>query len=338
MTGKAICRRGGQELISATIAAAAERIEADDEEHRRFFFVDAEYVDAILAQRTTKASAEDTALYIYLAASCAYYEMRVALRLAERVLQDHPNHPVIMDALLTLRDRLEADPLHVSGFFRAKILPWMRTLLASQTPDGLLDLGFIDQRCAWGRSAALAISHRAETEPSAGQFVLHLSSPTGTRAAKKWWTETQELMAEPWRRELVRELSDYLTTCALTARDDVADGLDAPEQQLVVLTNQVVARGVMWAECFSVDNAAPARVAAVVERAGDPFRGWDGLTPRCSKVALASIRALAEMEPARASDELTRLFGVLKLAALIRPIGKALDYSEADIKARIRAK
>ena len=338
--GQAICKRWGQEVISAAIAAAAERTQADEQDVYRIYLLDAEHIDGKFGRRKLAVTPDDAALMIDLATdpACGYYEIRVALRFAEHALDAHPNHPAITDGLVRLQHYLDTNPLHVSGFFIAKVAPWLSRLLAEQTPTGLLDLSFIDQRCNWGKAAALAISHWAESQPTAGDFALHLASPRGTRAPKKWWATTEQLMQEPWRRELVAELSGYFATTELTPRDDDVDGLDAPEAQLVVVVNQIIARGVMWAETFAVDDGAPQRIGEVIERAAVPFRGWDGATPRCSKVALAGIKALADSQLPSCTTELERLFGVLALASLIRPVGKALGLDEAAIKRQIRAR
>lgn len=145
-------------------------------------------------------------------------------------------------------------------------------------------------------------------------------------------------MQTTWAQQLVAELTLYLATTDLTPRDDERDGLDAPEEQLVVVINEPLARGILWAETYATDDDAPSRVGRAVERAAVPVRGWDGVVPRCSKVALAGIRALATTGHASASSELERLFESVTLASLIRPIGKALNLSEPVIKDRIRKK
>lgn len=336
-TGRAIIDRWGPDVVSAAIAAAAARTTSDPEDVERAYFLNAELLEDQIARRTWVTTTADAALMVNLASdpNCGYYEIRIALRFAEKALAAHPNHPGIMDALLRLGVYLDSNPLHVTGFFIAKVGPWLSRLVAQQTPSGLLDLGFIDQRCAWGKAAGLAISHWAESEP-AGEFALHLGSPRGTRASKTWWSDTQAAMNAGWRRDLVAELSGYLTTTDLTPRDDQVDGLDAPEEQLVVVANQLFARGVVWAETFATDSDAAHRVGQVVERAAVPFLGWDGSAPRCSKVALAGIQALTNSAHPEARRELQRLFSRVPLALLIRRVGQALDLPEQDIKDQIK--
>lgn len=338
VAGKSLRNDGRDVLVPAVIVAAALRIETDGDDVERIYFLDAEGVADDVVSRRLAVEPDDAVLMVLLAADprCWYYEIRVALHLAERALDAHPGHPDVLHALTELRDRLEMDPLHVSGFFAQKVRPWLSRLIAQHAPGGLLDLSFVDQRCAWGRAAALAISHSAESCDGVGPFALHLASPRGTRASKQWWADTEQAMGSAWAPSLIAELTSLLGTTDLTPGDPEVDGHDAPPEQLVVATNVPLARGVVWAESFATDGDAAPRLGAAVLRAASTFRGWDGLTARCSKVARAGIHALAAIGSAAATDELTHLYDELELATLVREVGKALGYPESDIRAHIR--
>lgn len=325
-------------IIPAAITAAALRIRTEPDDIARTYFLDAEGVADEIVGRKLKVAPEDAVLMVLLAGDprCWYYEIRVALHLAERSLHHHPGHPDVIAALTSLRDRLAADRLHATGFFAEKVRPWLSRLLAEQAPGGLVDLSFIDQRCAWGRAAALAVSHASEHHEWAGAFALHLAAPRGTRASAKWWDITGQRMHETWAQELVAELTGYLGTVDLTPADTTVDGHDAPDEHLVVPNNVPLARGVVWAESFATDAGAPERLGAAVLRAGSTHRGWDGLAARCSKVARAGILALGQSDAPGTNQELERLYDELVLAALVRQTGKALGHDEAAIKAHIR--
>ncbi|MEM7140135.1 MAG: hypothetical protein AAF548_03820 [Actinomycetota bacterium] len=305
--GRRLLATDADALYSATIAAASHRIESDPEDVHLRAYLDAEWVTERMLRRRWQVEPADAVLMLALAADerCWYYEIRVALHLAERALDEHPGNPDVLEALEGLRGRLKDDRLHTSDFFSRKVGPWLNRLLADHSPGGLVDLTFIDDRGSWGAVARVAVAHAMDTSSTAAPFILHLAQPRGSRASAAWWAQTARHMATA-DADLVRELAEAMATVAPTPGDPAIDGFDAPADHLVVPNNLGLARGVVWAQRHAPDRAAPDRLGRILARSAQPGRGGG------NRLARAAARTLAERGDEPSSAELAKALEVVE--------------------------
>jgi hypothetical protein len=282
---------------------------------------------------------DDAALVVALVTDprCWYYEVRVALLLAERVLEHGPPPVALVDGLLALRARLEDDRLHGSEFFRAKALPWLLRLVAETTPQGVVDLAFVDDRDRWAPLVAEIVGGAADPASTA-RALMHLGSPRGGKPSQVWWSRTTTLLADaPGLAAVADAVLDAVTTVDTTPRDQEHDGWDVPDPFLLTPTNELIARGAAWALRIppaSVDRCA--LLGRVVLRSAAMVWVVPAHRMLCPKLASATVDTLIALDTPAAREQLMDLVGEIRVAPLIRRISPHLGVDADALVASLR--
>jgi hypothetical protein len=269
---------------------------------------------------------------------CWYYEIRAALTLAEQVLADSPPGAGLVEALLELRSRLEDDRLHSSEYFRTKLLPWVRSLIAETTPADLVDLSFIDIRDAWGPAVIDLVQNSANPASSARSF-LHLRSPRGSTPSRDWWTSTSQMLAsDPHLGVAITRSLELITEADLTSSDQERDGWDVPDQFLLAPTNETLGRGMAWAtQLLEPSHDVCDLLGRVTLRAAVMVWATPAHRMICPKVAYATVDSLMGFDTDEANDQLSKLVSEIRFPILIRRIAEHLGESTDTIDGRIAA-
>lgn len=282
---------------------------------------------------------DDVALIVDLAVDerCWYYEVRLALLLAERCIEHGPVSVSLVDGLLALRTRIDNDRMHSSEFFRAKTLPWILRLVAATSPPQSVDLGFLDGHDNWAPEVIAVVAGSTDGAGIA-RALLHLGAPRGSRPSKAWWAKTADLFAANDELGSVAEaILEAVVAVDATPRSDERDGWDVPDPFLLTPTNELVARGVAWGLRHGVST--PSRIE-VLGRVALRSAAMVWVPPAhrmlCPKLASASIDTLIALESTASRRELEGLLGELRNPTLIRRVGTHLGTDVDEIVTGLR--
>lgn len=334
--GKALLREPGERLVPVAVSAAAAAVErrrlqqdaADSQREVAFEAADSfplEVLDA-LKRRRLPFTGEDVELLLDLGTTTmrpdrilgrSYETLSFGLAAAGHLLEREPGSPPVFAALGRAGPVLDGLALSNQG---GRLRRRIRSLVAAQSPGGLLDLSVVDTRDAWAEPASEALRRHAAEWPEAQQLVALLSHATGSRPTKAWRRRSAELAASySGYGALVRELLEPLLAIEL-----VSSGVSWPPAWLVAPANEPFVRGAAWTAADVDEPWVVGLLGRLALRGAAPSPHPKVTTALCHAVASGAIEALATIGSASAHAELRMLLGEMRRRDLLKRVATVL--------------